>query len=62
MFADEDQEAKLNRYPVAPAKRSDAAMKKKVASCAQDAPTFQITTIANPKQKHALELIAQIMM
>jgi len=29
---------------------------------AQDAPTFQITTTANPKQKHALELIAQIKM
>ncbi len=92
MFADCDQAAKLTRDPVAPAKRSDAAMKK-VASrtlddgtqvhsfqtlmqelqsivrntCrtpkgAQDAPTFQITTTANPKQKHALELIAQIKM
>ncbi len=92
MFADCDQATKLTRDPVAPAKRSDAAMKK-VASrtlddgtpvhsfrtlmqdlqtivrntCrtpkgAQDAPTFQITTTANPKQKHALELIAQIKM
>ena len=92
MFADEDQAAKLTRDPVAPAKRSDAAMKKVITralddgaqvhsfqtlmqelqtiarnTCrtpkgAQDAPTFQITTTANPKQKHALELIAQIKM
>ncbi len=92
MFADEDQVAKLTRDPVAPAKRSEAAMKKVITralddgaqvhsfqtlmqelqtivrnTCrtpkdAQDAPTFQITTTANPKQKHALELIAQIKM
>ena len=92
MFADEDQAAKLTRDPVAPAKRSDAAMKKVITralddgaqvhsfqtlmqelqtivrnecrtpKAAQDAPTFQITTTANPKQKHALELIAQIKM
>ena len=92
MFADEDQAAKLTRDPVAPAKRSDAAMKKVITRAlddgaqvhsfqtlmqelqtivrnecrtpkgAQDAPTFQITTTANPKQKHALELIAQIKM
>ncbi len=29
---------------------------------AQDAPTFQITTTANPKQKHVLELIDKIKM
>ena len=92
MFSDEDQAAKLTRDPVAPAKRSDAAMKKVITralddgaqvhsfqtlmqdlqtivrnTCrtpksAQDAPTFQITTTANSKQKHALELIAQIKM
>ncbi len=28
LFADEDQQAKLNRDPVAPAKRSDAALAK----------------------------------
>jgi hypothetical protein len=90
MFADEDQAAKLVRDPVAPAKRSEAAMKKVLSrtlqdgtpthsfqtllrelqtvvrnTCrtpkgADDAPTFQITTMQNEKQKRALELIAQI--
>ncbi len=36
MFADEDQAAKLIRYPVAPAKRSDAAMKKVVSRTLED--------------------------
>ena len=92
MFADEDQAAKASRDPVAPARRSDAAMKKVVSlmlidgtpvhswhslmaelstivrnTCrapngADDAPTFQITTMPNPKQKRALELINQIKM
>ena len=90
MFADEDQGAKLTRDPVAPAKRSEAAMKKVIShtlhdgtpthsfqtllreletvvrntcrtpNSASDAPTFQITTTQNEKQKRALELIAQI--
>ena len=90
MFADEDQAAKLTRDPVAPAKRSEAAMKKVLSHTLQDgspthsfqtllgelqtvvrntcrtpkspsdAPTFQITTTQNEKQKSALELIAQI--
>jgi transposase len=92
MFADEDQTAKLTRDPVAPAKRSEAAMKKVTSHTLQDgtpthsfqtllremetvvrntcrtpkspsdAPTFQITTTQNEKQKHALELIGQIKM
>jgi hypothetical protein len=92
MFADEDQLAKLTRDPVAPAKRSQAAMKKvnthtlddgtpthsfqtllremetvvrntcRPPKSASDAPTFQITTTQNEKQKRALELIAQIKM
>ena len=90
MFADCDQAAKASRDPVAPATRSQAAMKKVVSlmlddgtpvhsfhslmgelstivrnTCrapnrADDAPTFQITTTPNPKQKRALELIGQI--
>ncbi len=90
MFADEDQAAKFTRDPVAPAKRSEAAMKKvlsrtledgtpahsfqtllreletvvrntcRTPNSTSDAPTFQITTTQNEKQKRALELIAQI--
>ena len=90
MFADEDQAAKLVRDPVAPATRSDAAMKKVLSltledgspvhsfqtlmatlqtivrnTCrtpiaGNDAPTFEITTTANPKQQHALALIQMI--
>ena len=92
MFADEDQSAKLTRDPVAPARRSEAAMKKVLGrtledgspvhsfqtlmaelqgivrnTCrtpggAADAPTFEIITTPNPKQKRALELIGQIKM
>jgi transposase len=92
MFTDEDQAAKLTRDPVAPAKRSDAAMKKvqsrtlddgtpthsfqtllavlqgivrntcRTPGGAADAPTFQIITTPNEKQKRALELIGQIKM
>lgn len=36
MFADEDQAAKLTRDPVAPAKRSDAAMKKVLDRTVED--------------------------
>ena len=90
MFTDEDQAAKLVRDPVAPAKRSDAAMKKvlshtledgtpthsfqtlmaelqavvrntcRTPSAAHDAPTFEVTTTPNAKQKRAIELIGQI--
>ena len=90
MFADCDQAAKLTRDPVAPAKRSEAAMKKvlsrtledgtpthsfqtllreletvvrntcRTPNSTSDAPTFQITTKQNEKQKRALELIDQI--
>ena len=92
MFADEDQAAKATRDPVAPAKRSDAAMKKVLGRTLEDgspthsyqtlmkeletivrntcrtpnspteAPTFQITTMPNPKQKRALDRISQIKM
>ena len=90
MFADPDQQAKATRDPVAPAKRSQAALAK-VASkrlddgtpahsfctllaelgtivrntcrtphAGPDAPTFEVTTTPNPKQKRALELLQQI--
>ena len=90
MFADTDQESKATRDPVAPAKRSQAALAKLVskrldddtpahsfatlltelgtivrntcrtARAGPDAPTFEVTTTPNPKQKRALELLDQI--
>lgn len=90
MFADTEQHAKTTRDPVAPAKRSKAALAKaashvlddgtpahsfatllaKLATIVRntcrtpgardDAPTFDILTTPNAKQKRALELIQQI--
>ena len=90
MFADCDQAAKATRDPVAPARRSGAAMKKagsrtlddgtpahsfhclmgelstivrntcRAPNGPVDAPTFEVTTTANTKQKRAIELIDQI--
>ena len=74
LFADEDQAVKLVRDTVAPAKRSDAAMKKSLMARLQgivrntcrtpgkgaDSPAFEITTTADPTQKKALELIGTI--
>ena len=90
MFADSDQEAKATRDPVAPAKRSQAALAKvtsklldddtpahsfgtlmaelativrntcRTPQAGPDAPTFEVTTIPNLKQKRALELLQQI--
>jgi hypothetical protein len=90
MFAHEDQAAKSIRDPMAPAQRSDAAIKKVqshtlddgtpvhsfqtlMATLAgivrntcrtpgADAPTFEITTMPNTKQRRAHELISQIKM
>jgi len=90
MFADTDQAAKLTRDPVAPAKRSQAALQKlkrrsledgtathsfstlmaemamivrntcRSPGAGFDAPTFEIVTTANDKQRRALELIEKI--
>jgi transposase len=90
MFADPDQQAKATRDPVAPAKRSKAALAKaathtvedgtpahsfatllaelatvvrntcRTPKAGDDAPTFDVLTIANPKQARALELIQAI--
>jgi transposase len=90
MFADADQTAKATRDPVAPAKRSQAALAKvarhtldddtpahsfatlltelgtivrntcRTARAGPDAPTFEVTTTPNPKQKRALKLLQQI--
>ncbi len=90
MFADTDQRAKATRDPVAPAKRSKAALHKvashtlddgtpahsfstlmaelasvvrntcRTPSAGLDAPTFDIVTTPNAKQRRALELIQQI--
>jgi hypothetical protein len=90
MFADTDQESKAARDPVAPAKRSKAALAKvaskhlddgtpahsfctllaelativrntcRTPSAGNNAPTIEITTTPNPKQKRALELLQQI--
>ena len=46
MFADEDQAAKINRDPVAPAKRSNAAMKKVLSLSLEDgSPTHSFQTL-----------------
>ena len=90
MFADTEQQAKATRDPVAPAKRSKAALAKVASKRLDDdtpahsfatllaelatvvrntcrtphagpeAPTFDVTTTPNPKQKRALELLQQI--
>jgi hypothetical protein len=90
MFADTDQQSKATRDPVAPAKRSAAALAKiaskylddgtsahsfctllaelativrntcRTPSAGNDAPTFEVTTTPNHKQKRALELLQQI--
>ena len=90
MFADTDQKAKATRDPVAPAKRSKAALAKvarrtlddgtpvhsfstllgelativrntcRTPGAAPDAPTFEVLTTPNAKQRRALELIEQI--
>jgi transposase len=90
MFADPDQQAKASRDPVAPAKRSKAALAKVARHTLEDgtpahsfatllaelgsivrntcrspqappeAPTFELTTTPNEKQKRALDLIEQI--
>ena len=90
MFADTDQKAKATRDPVAPAKRSKAALAKvarhtladgtpahsfstllgelativrntcRTPGAGADAPTFDVLTTPNAKQRRALELIEQI--
>ncbi|MCP4678234.1 MAG: IS1634 family transposase [Deltaproteobacteria bacterium] len=90
LFADDEQEAKSTRDPVAPAKRSDSAMHKvhskqlddgsivhsfstlldhlsgivrntcRTPGLGPDAPTFHKTTMPNPKQQKALELLRKI--
>ena len=90
MFADTEQQAKLTRDPVAPAKRSSSALAKvsrhtlddgtpvhsfatllgelativrntcRTPGVGADAPTFNITTTPNTKQKHALALLQKI--
>jgi Transposase DDE domain len=90
MFADTDRQAKTTRAPVAPAKRSKAALAKaarhslddgtpvhsfstllaelatitrntcRTPKAGPDAPTFELVTTANQKQKRALQLIEQI--
>jgi transposase len=90
MFADTDQQAKILRDPVAPAKRSKAALAKAMRHTLDDgtpahsfatvlaelativrnacrtphaepgAPTFEVITTANHKQRRALELLQQM--
>ena len=92
MFADTDQQAKATRDPVAPAKRSKAALAKAARHTLEDgtpahsfqtllselativrntcrvpgtdntAPTFQLVTTPNVKQKRALELLDTLTM
>lgn len=90
LFADENQDAKKSRDPVAAATRSEEALRKvhsktlddgsdvhsfqtllrelsgvvrnvcQRRGAPQDEPTFQMTTIPNDKQRHALELLETI--
>jgi transposase len=90
LFADEDQLAKNQRDPVAPAKRSDGAIRKvkskvlddgsevhsfqtllkllsqivrnvcRVPGAGDDAPTFEIVTTPNAKQRRARKLLETI--
>ena len=90
MFADTDQQAKATRDPVAPARRSKAALAKaarhtlddgtpvhsfstlmtelativrntcRTPNAGPDAPTFEVLTTPNAKQRRALELLQQI--
>ena len=90
MFADTDQRAKATRDPVAPAKRSKAALAKaarhtlddgtpvhsfstlmaelasivrntcRAPDAGPDAPSFEVITTPNAKQRRALNLIQQI--
>ena len=90
LFCDEDQEAKKTRDPVAPAKRSKAALNKvharvlddgsevhsfqtllkllstivrnvcRMPRAGPDAPTFEIVTTPNAKQRRAYELLEAI--
>jgi transposase len=90
MFADTEQQAKATRDPVAPAKRSKAALAKaahhtlddgtpvhsfatlmgelaaivsntcRTPQVAPDAPTFEVLTTPNAKQRRALQLLQQI--
>jgi transposase len=90
LFCDEDQEAKMTRDPVAPAKRSKAALEKvhakilndgsevhsfqtllarlsqivrnicRVRSLGPDAPTFEVVTTPDTKQRRAYELLEKI--
>ena len=90
MFADTDQQAKATRDPVAPAKRSKAALAKAARHTLEDgtpahsfstllaelativrntchtphagpdAPSFEVLTTPNPKQRRAFELLQQI--
>ncbi len=90
LFCDEDQAAKKTRDPVAPAKRSEAALDKvhakvlddgtevhsfqtllkllsavvrnvcRVPRAGRDAPTFEVVTTPNAKQRRAYELVENI--
>jgi len=92
LFCDEDQEAKKIRDPVAPAKRSEAALEKvhkkvlddgtevhsfqtllkclsaivrnicRVPRTSPNAPTFEVLTTPNEKQRRACELVENIEM
>ncbi len=90
LFCDEDQQAKATRDPVAPAKRSEAALRKvhsktlddgsevhsfhtllrllsgivrnicRIPGASHEAPTFEIITTPNAKQRQAFRLLDTI--
>ncbi len=57
LFADEDQEAKKDRDPVAAAVRSDAALQRQSRSRLRDC---NIVATPNEKQRRAFELLKTI--
>ena len=79
LFSDEDQDTKLTRDPVAPAKHSEEALRKvhsfqtllkllsgivrnacRIPGRDPNAPTFDVLTTPNAKQKRALDLLGTI--
>ena len=75
LFADEDQQAKQHRDPIAPARRSAKAERKalthtledgspahswRTPNSAADAPTFTIVTRPNQTQQRALQMLETV--
>jgi len=60
MFADEDLQRKKHRDPVAAAERSEAALDKVATRKLKNGSTFQMSTLPNPAQQRAMQLLQEI--